>query len=102
MSGTGYAGSSPTTQRDIVSVHALHRYMERALGIDVEAIRREIRRKVEEAVITGATGHQIDGVLFVIRDGVVVTTAPSKPKCRKASAAKVRHRLRFEESRRCR
>ncbi|QYK42845.1 MAG: hypothetical protein KF887_07015 [Paracoccaceae bacterium] len=60
-----------------VSDHAVLRYLERVGGFDVERLRREIGRRVEDAVLAGACGVQIEGVSFRVKDGPdgpVITT----------------------------
>jgi len=59
-----------------VTDHAVIRYLERALGMDVETIRREIGRKVDRGADLGACGVQIDGFVYKILDGVVTTVMP--------------------------
>ena len=56
-----------------VSDHAVLRYMERAMGLDIEALRQELERKVDAAARAGACGLTVDGVNFRIVDGVVTT-----------------------------
>ncbi|MDT8856450.1 hypothetical protein RNZ50_15760 [Paracoccaceae bacterium Fryx2] len=56
-----------------VTDHAVIRYLERVVGIDVEALRDEIRAKVEPGVRLGACGVRSGGFNYRIIDGVVVT-----------------------------
>lgn len=57
-----------------VTDHALLRYLERVLQIDVEQYRREIGRKVDVAMEhEGATGVVVDGFVYKLC-GVTVTT----------------------------
>lgn len=56
-----------------VTDHALVRYCDRVLGIDMEALRRDIGRRVDVAVRAGACGMVIDGFSYRIADGVVTT-----------------------------
>jgi hypothetical protein len=57
-----------------VSDHAVLRYLERVLGLDVEAVRREIGHKVDLAQDhPGACGVVVAGFSYKIRDGVVTT-----------------------------
>ncbi|TRD18376.1 hypothetical protein [Palleronia caenipelagi] len=50
-----------------ISDHALVRHMELVMGLDVEAVRREIRRKVTvEHPLPGATGVIIDRFTYKI------------------------------------
>jgi len=60
-----------------VSDHAVIRYLERVAGFDVEAVRDEIRRKVEPAVRAGACALNSEGYRYLIADGVVVTVTPA-------------------------
>jgi hypothetical protein len=62
--------------RHPVSDHAVLRYLERAKGVDVEAVRRELGHRVDEL----CDGHQgmcsvlIEGLRLILSDeGVVVT-----------------------------
>ena len=59
--------------RVTVSDHAVLRYLERALGIDAEAVRRQIGKKVDAVMMEGASGVVMDGITFRIVNGVVVT-----------------------------
>lgn len=56
-----------------VSDHALLRYLERALDLDVEWYRRNLGRRLDQVMLEGATGLRIDGLQFRIQEGVVVT-----------------------------
>ena len=57
-----------------VSDHAVIRYMERVLEIDVEQVRDEIRAKVKLSLVhPAATGILVDGFRYVLADGAVVT-----------------------------
>lgn len=57
----------------LVSDHAVLRELQRARGIDVEAVRRQIAAKVRRGVAQGACGVLVDGLRYVIRNGTVVT-----------------------------
>lgn len=56
-----------------VSDHAVLRYMQRAMGIDVEAVRRRIGMDCFAAASAGARSLKSDGIKYVIRGGAVVT-----------------------------
>lgn len=62
-----------------VSDHALLRFLERAGGIDVEALRGAVAvglaRASEAATVMGAVDYHVvvDGLCFIVRAGVVVT-----------------------------
>ena len=59
--------------RPRITDHALLRYLERHLGVDVEAHRRDMQRAVERGVEEGACGVLTEGLRFVIRGRAVVT-----------------------------
>lgn len=66
-------------ERVPVTDHAVVRYLERVLGVDVEAIRRRIySEQVREAAVTLVTCTLTieAGYRAVLRDGVVVTVKP--------------------------
>ena len=56
-----------------VTDHAVLRHLERAQGVDVEAVRREIARTVARGAERGAVGVLINGLRYVLRGGRVVT-----------------------------
>ena len=61
-----------------VSDHALLRYLERVLRIDVEAHRCEVGRKVDRAMVhPGACGVRVGGFTYKLRGQVVTTVVPS-------------------------
>lgn len=64
-----------TGRYPIVSDHALLRFLERRHGLDVEAIRADIRSLVETGVRYGASGVIADGIKFILRDETVVTVS---------------------------
>lgn len=68
----------------IVSDHALVRYIERVLGVDVETLRREIGRRVDRGAELGACGVEVDGWLYKLQDGTVTTVfEASRPDLRR-------------------
>ena len=57
-----------------ITDHAVIRYLERVRGVDIEAVRREIRAKVTLAQdYPGATGILVDGFRYALANGAVVT-----------------------------
>ncbi len=60
-----------------VTDHAVLRYMERVLEIDVDAVRKLIFRETHTALRTGAVGLRRDDIRYVFADGKVVTILPS-------------------------
>lgn len=62
-----------------VSDHAIVRYMERALGIDMDRIRAQIMSPmVESAMQAGVTRVRTSEGVFVLRDGTVISFLPSE------------------------
>lgn len=70
-----------------VTDHAVLRFVERVLGVDVEAIRRHLANPaVDRATEFGAsTVILADGTRLKLRDGAVVTVLPKRrvPKCKR-------------------
>lgn len=60
-----------------VSDHAVIRYLERGLFIDVEGLRRRIGRRADRAAEAGASAIVIDGLRYRIVDGCLVTVEPT-------------------------
>lgn len=61
-----------------VTDHAVLRYLERAHGLDVEAVRRHLAGRVERGARLGAIGVKIENVKLVLHhtpDEVSVVTA---------------------------
>lgn len=66
----------------IVTDHCVMRYVERALGLDIEGIRESIAAVARPAAAMGATACIYNGVKLVIRDGAVVTALPGRTRLR--------------------
>ncbi len=58
-----------------VTDHALLRYLERAKGIDIDAIRDELGHVVDKAIEMGAGAAVVDGVKYILRERSVITVA---------------------------
>jgi hypothetical protein len=72
-----------------LSDHALIRFMERALGFDVEAIKGRILTPERKAAIrAGATSISVDGVRLKVQDNVIVTVLDQSPEKRFARKIK--------------
>jgi len=56
-----------------VTDHAVLRYLERVLEMDVQAVRALIHRETEYALKAGSTKLKRDGVHYVMSGGKVVT-----------------------------
>jgi hypothetical protein len=58
-----------------VSDHALVRYLERAMGFNLNQIRdKMLSDTVRDAIEAGASGVSIDNVKFVVKDKTIITT----------------------------
>lgn len=53
--------------------HAVIRYLERAKGVDIDAVRRHIASLVQRGVKANGDAVVVEGVKFVLRGNVVVT-----------------------------
>lgn len=62
-----------TKRRPQITDHALIRYLERVIGIDVDAHRREIEQRVTVAVERGACALVREGFRYRIKDCNVTT-----------------------------
>jgi len=62
--------------RHIVTDHALVRYLERAQGMDLEAVRRDLGHRIDRATDghEGMSAVLIDGMRFLIGEGDKVVT----------------------------
>lgn len=59
--------------RHPASDHAVVRYLERVKGMDIDAVRREIGRVVDQGLEAGACGVISGGFVYRIEGGCVVT-----------------------------
>lgn len=68
-----------------VTDHALLRYLERVIGFDFSLYRDALARRAEVASVDGAASISLDGHVFVIEDGRVITVLPEggRPKRRR-------------------
>lgn len=66
-----------TPRRPYVSDHAMLRYLERVIGIDVDAHRSEVERRVATAVEMGACALVSGGMRYALDDFRVVTVRPA-------------------------
>lgn len=69
------------SRRPHVTDHALLRYLQRVVGVDVELHRRQIERRVALAVEVGACGLVSDGFRYALSENRVTTvmSAASDP-----------------------
>lgn len=83
-----------TRADDLVTDHAVVRYLERVYGVDVVGIKARILRATEEARLKGAGGVTCDGTRYVLNNGgrVVTITAPhGGRKTKRARRWRARH-----------
>jgi hypothetical protein len=80
--------------RDIVTDHAVLRYLERVYGVDVSALRRRIERVTAEARKQGASGLTSDGVKYTISHAgrIVTITGSNGPMTRRGRRWQARHK----------
>ncbi|MEX2126947.1 MAG: hypothetical protein WD871_01720 [Xanthobacteraceae bacterium] len=78
----------------IVTQHALLRFIERALGIDVESLRRQMAEAAAVGVKHGAGVVIWGGAKLVIEDRVVVTALPRNAVTSETATATVERPLR--------
>lgn len=62
-----------------VTDHALLRYLERAVGVNVELIREHIALICGPTANAGAKNYHRGDVVYVYRDGAVVTVLNRRP-----------------------
>lgn len=60
-----------------VSDHAVVRYLERGLCIDIEGLRRRIGRQADKAAAAGASAIIIGGLRYRVVDGCLITVEPT-------------------------
>lgn len=64
-----------------ISDHAMLRYLERAMGIDVAALKAKLlTAEVKDAIRAGASAIFVDGIRFKVQDNTIVTVTESAPK----------------------
>lgn len=61
-----------------VSDHVVLRYLERAMGFNIEIVREHILSICGNAAAIGATAVRSEGLRFEIADGVIVTVVPDQ------------------------
>lgn len=62
-----------------VSDHAVLRYLERILGVDVDTVRRTIHDETRLAIHEGARGVVANGVVYRLQRGYVTTCLAGEP-----------------------
>ncbi|MEM7507653.1 MAG: hypothetical protein AAF415_13000 [Pseudomonadota bacterium] len=77
-------------RRPIVTDHAIVRYLERGLGVNIEGLRKRIEKRAALALQHNADGVRIDGLTFKIAEGRVTTILETQKrrKRRRVKAAK--------------
>lgn len=82
----------PTSLR--VTEHAVLRYLERGMGLDVEAIRKRIIDICEGPAAIGAACVRAEGLRFEILNGAVITVSPGGTIPNRTSQERVQRKLR--------
>lgn len=80
-----------------VSDHAVLRWLERVRGLDIDAVKAEIREKVYPAVAMGATCFAIGDTRFAIENGVITTVMTRRQRKNKAWRGRAKGRRRASE-----
>lgn len=65
-----------TRRHPIITDHAMLRYLERVIGVDVARHRHDIEQRVAMAVNLGACALVSDGHRYAIQDCHIVTVKP--------------------------
>lgn len=68
-----------------VTDHAIVRYLERVLLVDIEGLRNRIGHLADNAAKHGASGVNIGGVRYLLRGDTVTTVVPVKNRKRRGS-----------------
>jgi hypothetical protein len=104
VSSTAAKNFIPAAVKPDVTDHAVLRYLERAKGFDIEAVRQEIAQIVAPAVAVGATAFSANGLTFPLVGNRVVTVLdaeqPTRTARRDPGAPRVISRNDIEASRR--
>ena len=79
-----------------VTDHAVLRYMERAMGLNVEIVREHILSVCADAAAFGAVCVRAEGLRFEIIENRIVTVAPDGVQPSRISQARTRKRIREE------
>lgn len=72
-----------------VSDHAVLRYLERGLCVDIEGLRRRIGRRADRADAAGASAIVIDGLRYRVVEGCLVTVEPANVRRRRRRRIKI-------------
>ena len=78
-----------------VNDHAVLRYLQRVLGVDIDRVRRQIHADTASALAHDASGLSVNGIVYRLRDGYVITCFTGEPHAvRRQHAAAVKKILR--------
>jgi len=75
------------------SDHAIVRYLERVLGLDLNPVRAEISERVEGGVEHGASGVITGGYRFVLQGRTVVTITSASDPNKRTGCVKDKRRM---------
>ncbi|MDB5552822.1 MAG: hypothetical protein JWL86_2806 [Rhizobium sp.] len=76
-----------------VTDHAVVRYLERAMGLNVEVVREHILQICSGPAAFGAVCVRTEGVKFEIAGGAVVTVVPDQRGPSKSARDRSQHRI---------
>lgn len=76
-----------------VSDHAVLRYMERAMSLNVEIVREHIASLCSQAAAAGAVCVRTEGVRFEICNNAVVTVTPDRTNPSNTTRARNQHTI---------
>lgn len=76
-----------------ITDHACVRFMERAMGVDVESVRQKILKVCEGPHAAGAVSVRAHGVKFEISGGAVVTVVPDHRGPSRTARDRNQHRI---------
>lgn len=76
-----------------VSDHAVLRYCERVLGMDMEGVRQHIWETCSASVLMGATCLRADGVRYEFAGGRITTVIPDNTLPSQTSRGRTQNRL---------
>lgn len=76
-----------------VTDHACLRYLERAMGLNVEVVREHILQICSGPAAFGAVSVRTEGVKFEIAGGAVITVLPDQGRPSKTARERNQHRI---------
>jgi hypothetical protein len=81
-----------------VSDHAVLRYLERAMGLNIEMVREHILSICVAPASFGAVCVRAEGLRFEIASGTITTVVPDRQQPGEISRAKTQHKIARERA----